>query len=206
MDSVNPIDALRAKVEETKEAFDRAASAAFLHDDPAKDQLVAMGLAVEAIFEICEASDRSQRTATATLAAQLSDIARDASQKLVERTGPQVANVIERATKFQLQTVRRRTVFSGIAGILIGAALVAGVSYIAGFASGQAHGELVGNTIAAAMAAGPEAAAAWAGLMKDNDPVRALAICKQAVSTDAHGRRYCAMPVWLDPLTVPDGK
>ncbi|HTJ59463.1 MAG TPA: hypothetical protein VL418_18160 [Devosiaceae bacterium] len=206
MDSVNPIDALRAKVEETKEAFDRAASAAFLHDDPAKDQLVAMGLAVEAIFEICEASDRSQRTATATLAAQLSDIAGDASQKLVERTGPQVANVIERATKFQLQTVRRRTLFSGIAGILVAAALVAGVSYIAGFASGQAHGEVVGNTISAAMAAGPNAAAAWVGLMKDNDPVRALSVCKQSVSTDAHGRRYCAMPVWLDPPSVPDGR
>lgn len=206
MDSVRPLDALRAKVEEAKEAFDRAASAAFLHDDPAKDQLVAMGLAVEVMFDICETSDRGQRTSAATLAAQLSDIAGDASQKLVERAGPQVANVIERSTKFQLQTVRRRTLFSGIAGILIGAALVAGVSYIAGFTSGQAHGEVVGNTISAAMAAGPEAASAWSTLMANNDPVRALAVCKQSVSMDAHGRRYCSMPVWLDPPTVPDGK
>jgi hypothetical protein len=56
------------------------------------------------------------------------------------------------------------------------------------------------------MAAGPEAAATWSGLMADNDPVRALAVCKKSGSADAHGRRYCSMPVWLDPPTVPDGK
>ncbi|GAB0120036.1 hypothetical protein Acid7E03_41080 [Acidisoma sp. 7E03] len=67
-------------------------------------------------------------------------------------------------------------------------------------------GEVVGNTISAAMAAGPEAAATWSRLMANNDPVRALAVCKQSVSTNANGRRYCAMSVWLDPPSVPDGK
>ena len=44
---------------------------------------------------------------------------------------------------------------------------------------------------------------AWAPLMADNDPVQALAACQKAVATDAHGRRYCAMPVWLDPPPAP---
>ncbi len=70
-----------------------------------------------------------------------------------------MANVIERSTKFYLQTVRRRTLLTGIIGLLIGAPLIAGLSYVTGFTSGQAHGEVVGNTISAAMAAGPEAAA-----------------------------------------------
>jgi hypothetical protein len=206
MDTVNPLDALRAKVAETREAFERAASAAFLHDDPAKDQLLAMGLAVDTMLKISEVSDANQRNLAVTLEAKFNEIAGNAAHKLVERTGPQVASVIERSTKFQLQTVRRRILLSGIAGLLIGAGLIAGVCYVIGFTSGQAHGEMVGNTVSAAMNAGPEAAVVWSALMADNDPVRAMAVCKQSVSTDAHGRRYCSMPVWLDPPTAPDGK
>jgi hypothetical protein len=61
--------------------------------------------------------------------------------------------------------------------------------------------EMSAHTISAAMAAGPGAASAWASLMADNDPVQALTACRKSVSTDVQGRRYCSMPVWLDPPT-----
>ncbi|MDA8383750.1 MAG: hypothetical protein M0037_11970 [Betaproteobacteria bacterium] len=57
--------------------------------------------------------------------------------------------------------------------------------------------------IDAALGAMRGAAAAWAALMADSDPVQALAACQKAVATDPHGRRYCAMPVWLDPPSAP---
>jgi hypothetical protein len=90
--------------------------------------------------------------------------------------------------------------------VALHAALIAWVSFAAGYGSGRAQGNVEGHTIAAAMAAGPDAAAAWSMLMANNDPLRALAVCRQSVSTDAHGRRYCSMPVWLDPPPVPDSK
>jgi hypothetical protein len=52
--------------------------------------------------------------------------------------------------------------------------------------------------IRAAMTAGPDAAADWALLMANNNPVPALATCRKNITTDAEGHRYCDMPVWLD--------
>jgi hypothetical protein len=63
-------------------------------------------------------------------------------------------------------------------------------------------GLLAGHTIAAAMATGPGAASAWARLMEANDPVGAVKACgKWARGGD--GRRYCRVPLWLDPPTTP---
>jgi len=61
VDTLTALDALRAKVADTREAFERAASASYLHDDPAKDQLLAMGLAMDAMLQICEINDASQK-------------------------------------------------------------------------------------------------------------------------------------------------
>jgi hypothetical protein len=36
--------------------------------------------------------------------------------------------------------------------------------------------------------------------MADNDPVSAMAACRKSIASDADGRRYCFMPVWIDPL------
>ncbi len=204
MDTLTPLDALRAKVAETREAFERAASASFLHDDPAKDQLLAMGLAMDAMLQICEINDTSQKNVVMSLETKIGEIAGSATQKIVERAGPLVADVIEQETKFQLQTVRRRTLFTGATGLLIGIALVAGVSYATGFVSGQMHGEVVANTISGAMKAGAPAAAAWSTLMANNDPVQALAACRKSVAIASDGRHYCSMPVWLDRKIAPD--
>ena len=42
-----------------------------------------------------------------------------------------------------------------------------------------------------------------ARVMAANDPVAALAACRQHTARDAQGRRYCAMSVWLDPTWAP---
>jgi hypothetical protein len=204
MDSVTPIDALRTKVAETREAFNRAVSASYLHDDPAKDQLLAMGLAMESLLHICEVNDSTHRNAAAALEARFNDIAGKATERLVEKAGPHVADAIERATLFQLKAVRHRTLLSSSAAVLLGVALIAGFSYTAGFASGQTQGEVSANIIASAMAAGPNAASAWSLLMANNDPVQALAACQKSAAVASDGRHYCSMPVWLDRKMKPD--
>ncbi len=203
MDTLTPVDALRAKVAETREAFERAASASFLHDDPAKDQLLAMGLAMDAMLQICEINDANQKNVTSSLEANIKEIAGKATEQLVEQVGPDVAGAIESATQFQLKTVRIRSILGGAASVLIGAALIAGFAYSAGFEAGRTNGEVAANTIAAAMASGPGAAAAWSALMADNDPVQALTACKKLIAVASDGRHYCSMPVWLDRTIAP---
>ncbi len=203
MDTLTPLDGLRAKVAETREAFERAASASYLHDDPAKDQLLAMGLAMDAMLQICESNDSTQKNVAASLEAKVNEIAGKATQQLVEQAGPDVADAIELATRFHLKTVRLRSILGGAAGVLVGAALIAGFSYSAGFESGQTNGEIATKTISAAMSSNPAAAAAWSSLMADNDPVEALAACKKSAAVASDGRHYCSMPVWLDRVITP---
>jgi hypothetical protein len=203
VDTLTPLDALRAKVAETREAFERAALASFLHDDPAKDQLLAMGLAMDAMLQICEINDVSQKNVSASLEAKIKDIAGRATQQLVEQAGPDVADAIESATRFQLKTVRIRSILGGATGVLVGAALIAGFCYSAGFEAGRTNGEVAANTIAAAIASGPGAAAAWSVLMANNDPVQALTACKRFIAVASDGRHYCSMPVWLDKTITP---
>jgi hypothetical protein len=203
VDTLTPVEALRAKVAETREAFERAASASYLHDDPAKDQLLAMGLAIDAMLQICEINDASQKSVTASMEANIKEIAGKATQQLIEQAGPDVAEAIESATRFHLKTVRLRSIIGGAAGVLIGAALIAGFSYSTGFEAGQTHGEVAANIISAAMASGPGAADAWSSLMANNDPVQALAACKKSVVMASDGRHYCSMPIWLDRLINP---
>jgi hypothetical protein len=203
LDTLTPLDALKAKVTETREAFERAASASFLHDDPAKDQLLAMGLAMDAMLHICEINDANQKNVAVSLEDKVKEITGKATQQLVEQAGPDVANAIESATRFQLKTVRIRSILGGAAGVLIGAALIVGFSYAAGFEAGRNNGEVAANTIAAAMASGPDAAADWSVLMAANDPVQALAACKKSITISSDGRHYCSMPVWLDRTITP---
>jgi hypothetical protein len=122
VDTLTPVEALRAKVAETREAFERAASASYLHDDPAKDQLLAMGLAIDAMLQICEINDASQKSVTASMEANIKEIAGKATQQLIEQAGPDVAEAIESATRFHLKTVRLRSLLGGAAGVLVGAA------------------------------------------------------------------------------------
>lgn len=205
--------ALQAQLDEAQEALHRAASAAALKHDPLADQMHALAGMLGALGEVYQATEDAQLEIAAQLRRGADAVAEEAIERvhssgvsMIDQLAPRLAVVVEQTLRADRQRRRLRTVLGGIAGILVGAALIAGVSFAQGYGSGRAQGDVEGHTIAAAMAAGPEAAATWSMLMASNDPVRALAACKQSVSTDAHGRRYCSMPVWLDPPSVPDGK
>jgi hypothetical protein len=217
MDSLSEVTerraAVRAKLEAARGDMQRAASAANFKGDPAAPIMEAFAGTLDAIGAIYEASAETQIEIADKLRREAGAVAEDAIERvhasgvgIIDQLAPRLAVVVERTTRAKLQTLRLRTILGGAAGVLVGAGIVAGMGYASGYASGRAQGELTGHAIAAAMAAGPDAAAAWSALMAVNDPVRALAVCKQSVSADAHGRRYCSMPVWLDPPTAPDGK
>src|SRR5579883_701088 len=124
------------------------------------------------------------------------------SAALIERLGPDLARTAERHAAVRLWSIRLRTLLAagGVAVVLV--VVVFAISYGAGFSNGQAKGLLAGKTIGLAMTAGPDAARAWARLMGANDPVAALKNCK--TERDAKGRRYCQIPMWLEPPKQPD--
>jgi hypothetical protein len=205
--------AVRANLEAARSQMQQAASAANFKGDPAAPIMESFVGALDALGAIYEASAETQIEIVDRLRQGADEVAEEAIERvhssgvsMIDQLAPRLAVVVERTTRAKLQALRMRTVLGGTAAIIVGVGLVFGFSYSTGYASGRTQGEVIAKTIAAAMDTGPGAAAAWSTLMANNDPVRALAVCKQSVSTDAHGRRYCAMPVWLDPPSVPDGK
>jgi hypothetical protein len=201
---------VREKLDAALGAMHRAASAAVLKGDPLSEQLHALAESLGALGEIYEASADTQLEIAERLRTQADTVANDAIERVhasgvatIDQLAPRLAAVVEKTSRTQALNARLRVILGGAAGLVIGLALVAGVSYAAGFASGRAQGEMTAHTIAAAMAAGPAAASAWGLLMANNDPVQAIAACRKSVSTDANGRRFCAMPVWLDAPVIP---
>lgn len=196
---------MRERLDAALGAMHRAASASVLKGDPLAQQLNALAESIGALGEIYEASAETEIRIAEQLRTQADAVASDAIERvhasgvtILDQLAPRLAAVAERTSRTQALNARLRVILGGTAGLVIGLALVAGVSYAAGFASGRAQGEMTAHTISAAMAAGPAAAAAWGLLMSDNDPVQAIAACRKSVSTDGNGRRFCAMPVWLD--------
>jgi hypothetical protein len=119
--------------------------------------------------------------------------------RIIEQLTPRLAALVERTSRQRLVLWRLRSIIGTAAVALLALTLSGGYVYAIGYTTGRTNGELVGHTISAAMAAGPAAAMDWASLMALNDPQQALASCKRAIQRDGHGRRYCAMPVWIDP-------
>jgi hypothetical protein len=196
---------VREKLDVALGAMHRAASASVLKGDPLSRQLNALAESIGALGEIYEASADNQLEIAEQLRTQADAVANDAIERvhasgvtIIDQLAPRLAAVVERTSRTEALNARLRVIFGGTAGLVFGLSLVAGVSYAAGFASGRVQGEMTAHTISAAMAAGPAAAAAWGLLMADNDPVQAIAACRKSVSTDTNGRRFCAMPVWLD--------
>jgi hypothetical protein len=210
MDSLTPIEALRAKVAETVAAFERAAAVSYMNDDPAKEQLHAMGSAISTLLQVCEVADATNRAISASLDNKAAEVADEAISRveavgmgIVEQLTPKLVALVENTSRQRLVTWRIKSILGTAAVVLIAFALSGGYLYSAGYAAGRTNGELVGHTISAALAAGPVAAADWANLMAWNDPSQALATCEKSTQTDSHGRRYCPMPVWLDPPSSP---
>jgi hypothetical protein len=202
--------ALRERLDAAYGAMHRAASAAAIKGDPLGQQMEALAETLRALGEIYEASADTQLEIANKLRTQAGAVADEAIARvhasgvgIIEQLAPRLTTVVEQAARANQKALRLRVIVGGGAALVIGLGLVGGVSFASGFSAGRSRGELAGHTIAAAMAAGPEAAAAWSSLMANNEPVQALAACNKAVTADSHGRRYCSMPVWLDPPPAP---
>lgn len=202
---------LRAKLDAAYAAMHRAASASVLKGDPLADQLHALADSIEALGEICEASADTQIEIAETLRTQADVVAADAINRvhasgvaILQQLAPRLADLAQSTANERVKIIRLQTILGGSAAVMVGAAVISAFSYGAGYASGRTQGEVAANTISAAMAAGPRAAAAWSMLMANNDPVQALVACKKSVSVTGDGRQFCSMPVWLDRKITPD--
>jgi hypothetical protein len=202
----------RAKLAAAQAAMVQAASAAVIKGDPLAIQMQALALCIGGLTEIYEASEDAQLEIAHTFRTQADTVANDAvarvhasSMSIIDQLAPRLAAAAEQAMHRHISIIRLRTVLWSGAGIavlfIVGGCLIYGTGYTAG----RAQGENNGKVIAAAMTAGPGAASAWATIMALNDPVRALAACKRAITTDGEGHRSCSLPIWLDAFPPPHG-
>lgn len=197
--------------------FDRAvnglkdsAELARLTDDPAAPGLQALVKVMESMAAQFRLRDRDRQAVAGALEQRVAKIRDEAmaqveasGAQVVEKLAPDLSRLVERSIRQRLWTVRINTVLvsAGTALLLILGSFAAG--YGIAYKAGRNDGLVDGKTIAAAMAAGPDAASAWSVLMATNDPVRAMKACRAGGVRDDRGRHYCAMPVWLDPPSAP---
>jgi hypothetical protein len=205
-------DGMAARLSVFDEAVDGlrdSARYARLSGDPAAHSLAAMVQAMETVAVMFRTREAERRQISQTLREETDAIAKSAvaqvearSADLVETLAPRIGRLVEQSVTRQMWSVKLRTVLLA-GGVALALALaVFSVSYGAGYVSGRNDGLIAGKMVAAAMTTGPGAASAWARLMAANDPVGALKACgKPARGGD--GRRYCRVPLWLDPPVTP---
>ena len=197
--------------EDSVEGLRDSARFAHLSGDPAADSLAALVRIMESIAVAFRTRTAERVQISQSLRQETDALSQVALAKVEERGAaiveslvPRLAGLTERATERRLWLVKLRTLLLA-GGVSVALSLVVfAVSYGAGYASGRDNGLVAASTIKAAM--GSHAASAWAGLMAANDPVSALAECRRKIAQDSHGRHYCAMPVWLDPVRPPQSE
>jgi hypothetical protein len=204
-------EALHEKIENAQATLRRAAAAAVIHNDPLSEQLRAVAISIGALADIYDASEDTHLEIADTLKSQTERVTRESISQvhasgvsIIEQLTPRLIEEVQRATRANVRTFRLRTVMFGAAGLVAAVAVAVWLSFAAGESSGVTKGEIVAQTINAAMAAGPGAASDWAMLMADNDPVQALAACQKSLGIASDGQHYCSMPVWLDRKITPD--
>lgn len=89
---------------------------------------------------------------------------------------------------------------AGVGCVLSGLVLVsAGASYWLGWSQSRSSYRVTETSVAAAFRDGPEAAASWVVLMRNNDILRALEAC-QGAPVQEGGRIGCRVPLWIDGI------
>jgi len=202
------VDVALADLQKALKGLEWSAEFSRLSGDPAAESLTALWQVLAGMGALMQARQAERAEVAAAVAGETQLVVNRASAELegrsaalMERLGPDLARAAERYAAARLWSIRLRTILaSGSIAVGLGVAVFA-VSYGAGFSNGRADGLLAGKTMAAAMTAGPDAALRWSQLMAANDPVAALKNCKP--ERDGVGRRYCRMPVWLDPPQSP---
>jgi hypothetical protein len=215
MDAIAETEPAASKVETALTDLDKALkglewSAEFsrFSGDPAAESLTALWQVLAGMGALMRARQAERREIAAAVEAQARLVVDRASAELetrsaavVERLAPTLVRATERQVATRLWTIRLKTLLlTGAVALVLGLAVFA-VSYGTGYANGRTQGQMDGRTISSAMVAGSGAASAWARLMANNDPLVALKNCK--TEQDAKGRRYCRLPVWLEPPRAP---
>ncbi len=218
MDAIAPpepaakrVDVALADLDKALKGLEWSAEFSRLSGDPAAESLTALWQVLAGMGALMQARQAERAEIAAAVAGETQLVVDRASAELerrsaalIERLGPDLARAAERHTATRLWSIRLRTVLAAGAVAVVLVVVVFAVSYGAGFSNGQAAGLLAGKTVEAVMATGPDAATAWARLMVANDPVAALKNCKP--ERDASGRRYCQVPMWLEPPTLPGAR
>ena len=202
-----------AQFERAVNALKASAQLAQLTDDPAAGGLTAMVRVMESLaaqFAVREAERQELARSLQWQADRIADEAQARVQAsgvaIIDQLAPELSRLVQRTVHQRLWSIKLRTLLSA-AGAGVGLAVVIfALSYGAGYATGRQDGLLSARTIAAALTAEPQAAAGWARLMAINDPIAALTACRQHTARDARGRRYCILPVWLDPAPAPNSR
>jgi S-methylmethionine-dependent homocysteine/selenocysteine methylase len=204
-------EALHEKIENAQATLRRAAAAAVIQNDPLSEQLRAVAISIGALADIYDASEDTHREIADTLKNQTERVTKESISQvhasgvsIIDQLTPRLIEEVRRVTRANVRTFRLRTVMFGAAGMMAAVAVVGWLSFTAGESSGVTKGEVVAQTINAAMAAGPGTAAAWSLLMANNDPVQALAACEKSEGVASDGQHYCSMPVWLDRKITPN--
>lgn len=199
-----------AAFEESVTALRNSADLARLTEDPAAPSLEALVRVMTTVERQFQAREGERKQVVAALEARARRISEDATKRveasgadILAKLAPDLARLVDRSVRLRVWNVRTRTL-AAVAGVAVTLAVACfAIGYATAYKAGRDDGLLAGKTIAAAMAAGPGAAAAWAQLMAANDPVQALKACHASSGHD-HDRRSCLMPVWLDPPLPPD--
>jgi hypothetical protein len=146
-------------------------------------------------------------TALATIQTSARGITQEGEAELVNRVVKTVdASVKVAQHKHRLRLERRASIVAG-GVVAAGLLLTGGCAYWLGWSNGvQASRVIEHEVAAAAIAAGPEAAADWVKLMRGNDLTQALAWCSGAAVWVTDGRHACAVPLWIDGPSQPPTK
>ena len=209
-DGPAPLAESLAQFERSVDALKASARLAQLIDDPAAGGLTAMVRVMESLAAQFAVREAERQELARSLQLQADRIADEAQARvaasgaaILETLAPELSRLVQRTVHQRLWTIKLRTLLVA-AGAAVGlVAVIFALSYGAGYAAGRQNGLLSAKTIAAALTAEPQAAAACARVMAANDPVAALAACRRHTAHDAGGRRYCVLPIWLDPARAP---
>ncbi len=198
------------RFERAVDALKDRAHLAQLTDDPAAGALTVLVGVMDGLAAQFAVRDAERQELVRSLELQTDRIATDAlarvqasSVAIIDQLAPELSRLVQRTVHQRLRTIKLRTVLAAAGAAVALTVVIFALSYGAGYAAGRQNGLQSARTIAATLTAEPQAAAAWARVLAANDPVAALAACRKHSARDAGGRRYCAMPVWLDPVPAP---
>jgi hypothetical protein len=202
-DAATPREAAAA-IRHAREELERAVLEGGLTKDPLRLPLGALAVTLGAMEKLFNATvARFQITSEdfdRRLEAALHQASKPVDPKFMDQLRAAAARGASQEVFSLVRTHSLRT--SLLAGVVLaGSVLTVGMGcYWWGRWSEGANIRETEWTLAQAFKDGPDAAAAWADLMRDNDLAAALATCTGARVSIQDGRRVCAIPLWLEPV------